>query len=1006
MCGLAAIFNYTSSAPPVDQAELLRIRESMINRGPDGMGLWVSDDKRTGLAHRRLAIIDLSDSGAQPMCTPEGIVRIVFNGEIYNFRELRKELEAKGYCFRTNSDTEVLLHIYQEHGRDMVQHLRGMYTFAIWDERRRGLFLARDPFGIKPLYYSDNGSTIRVASQVKALLKSGKIDTTPEPAGYVGFYLWGQVPEPYTLYKGIRSLPAGTSLWIDAAGHQETTRFFKLTDEIAKASATHQTISSEEMHERLRAAILDSVRHHLIADVPVGIFLSAGLDSTTLVALAKDCGIRDLHTVTLGFKEFQGTHNDEVPLAELVAQHYGTTQHTRLVTKEDFQNEYQHLLSAMDQPSIDGVNSYFVSKAAADTGLKVMLSGLGGDELFGGYPSFLQIPRMVKMLSPFQSTPVVGKGLRYLSSPILKHFTSPKYAGLVEYGGTYGGAYLLRRGMYMPWELPDLMDGEMVRHGWEELKTISRMEQSTQGIDNAQLKVTALETAWYMRNQLLRDADWASMAHSLELRVPLVDVNLFQTVMGLTGAGKRATKLDMGTTPHIPLPEAVLNREKTGFCIPVHEWLLASGEERSGKSARSLRSWAKQVIMNVPVRARWGSNSLHMHGTDHDRSRPDSSLRAPQTLADLSEISVPMHVGLLAGEVNANGGIQSFMRRIIDVLVALKPSASVVSRCFSLNDQTEQLRQMPEINKLTSAWGAGRSKLRLIAHLLFTQHRIDVLIVGHIGLAPLALAMKISGRLRSYFVQLHGIEAWKKLSMFERLALLGAKGILATTQFTVQECARYNRIPVERFQVIPLCANEQTIIPNSQFKLNGPFKLLCVARQDSSERYKGFEMMFEALAMLITARPDIHLNLVGQGSDQPRLRTVANEFGIASHVTFWNSISDAELAAAYKDCDVFVMPSKEEGFGIVFLEAMRFGKPCIGGNHGGTPDVIKHGKSGYLVDYGDASALAGYIRALYEDDALRHAVGMNAKALSESRFTFSNFCEAYRTLILQTYNRE
>jgi asparagine synthase (glutamine-hydrolysing) len=640
MCGLAAIFSYHTSAAPVDQAELLRIREAMLNRGPDGAGLWVSDDKRIGLAHRRLAIIDLSEAGAQPMFTPDGSLRIVFNGEIYNFRELRKELEAKDYRFRSNSDTEVLLYLYQEYGRDMVQHLRGMYAFAIWDEKKRGLFLARDPFGIKPLYYADNGSTVRVASQVKALLKGGEIDTTPEPAGHVGFYLWGHVPEPYTLYKGIRALPAGTSLWIDAAGHKETRQFFNISDELAKASASRLILTPEEMHERLRAALLDSVRHHLIADVPVGIFLSAGLDSTTLLALAKEAlisplkmpsspqksrhprgvnstsaladsglptfgeggdpavlldreGANALHTVTLGFKEFQGTENDEVPLAELVAQHYGTNHQTHWVTKEDFQSEYQHLLDVMDQPTTDGINSYFVSKAAKDAGLKVALSGVGGDELFGSYPSFQQIPRMVKAFSPLNAIPALGKGFRYISAPILKHFTSPKYAGLLEYGGTYGGACLLRRGMYMPWELPDLMDGEMVRQGWEDLQTLSRLEQTTHGIDNAHLKVTALETAWYMRNQLLRDTDWASMAHSLEIRVPLVDIELFRAVAPLFNSPHAPTKLDMAQAPNLSLPDQILQRKKTGFSIPVREWQLP--EQGSTEGGRGLRGWAKHV---------------------------------------------------------------------------------------------------------------------------------------------------------------------------------------------------------------------------------------------------------------------------------------------------------------------------------------------------------------------------------------------------------------------------
>jgi asparagine synthase (glutamine-hydrolysing) len=282
-----------------------------------------------------------------------------------------------------------------------------------------------------------------------------------------------------------------------------------------------------------------------------------------------------------------------VPLAELVAQHYGTNHQTHWVTKEDFQSEYQHLLDVMDQPTTDGINSYFVSKAAKDAGLKVALSGVGGDELFGSYPSFQQIPRMVKAFSPLNAIPALGKGFRYISAPILKHFTSPKYAGLLEYGGTYGGACLLRRGMYMPWELPDLMDGEMVRQGWEDLQTLSRLEQTTHGIDNAHLKVTALETAWYMRNQLLRDTDWASMAHSLEIRVPLVDIELFRAVAPLFNSPHAPTKLDMAQAPNLSLPDQILQRKKTGFSIPVREWQLP--EQGSTEGGRGLRGWAKHV---------------------------------------------------------------------------------------------------------------------------------------------------------------------------------------------------------------------------------------------------------------------------------------------------------------------------------------------------------------------------------------------------------------------------
>ena len=584
MCGVVGIYAYHSDAPPVDQEELLRIRDYMVSRGPDGKGEWYSSDNRVGLGHRRLSIIDLSNNAAQPMESKDGQLVISFNGEIYNYQELRKKLIAKGYHFRSYSDTEVLLHLYAEKGEDMVYDLRGMFAFVIWDARKQGMN--------KPLYMSDDGTTIKVASQVKALLKGGCINTSPDPAGHVGFFLWGHVPEPYTLYKGIRALPAGSTLWVDAKSRKQTRQFFNIAEELANNCESSLSLSRDEIQDQLRKKLLDSVRHHLIADVPVGVFLSAGLDSTTLAALAKEVGVDELRTITLGFKEFEGTECDEVPLAELVAQHYGAVHQTRWVTKEDFKSKFLDLLDAMDQPSTDGVNSYFVSKAAKDTGLKVVLSGLGGDELFGGYPSFQQIPRMVNVLAPLQSISSLGKGFRYISAQILKHFTSPKYAGLFEYGGTYGGAYLLRRGMFMPWELPDLLDGETVREGWNELQTLSRLEQTIQGVDNAHQKVTALETAWYMRNQLLRDADWASMAHSLEVRVPLVDTELFRAVTPLSNSVSAQSKLAMAETPTVPLPNQIMMRRKTGFSIPVREWILAGQHSRQD---RGLRGWAHNI---------------------------------------------------------------------------------------------------------------------------------------------------------------------------------------------------------------------------------------------------------------------------------------------------------------------------------------------------------------------------------------------------------------------------
>ncbi|WP_263840194.1 asparagine synthase (glutamine-hydrolyzing) [Salinibacter sp.] len=587
MCGIAATFCYGEGR--IGRGELVQARECMRARGPDASGYWESDDRRVGLAHRRLSIIDLSEQGAQPMADESRGVQVVYNGEIYNHQRLRKELEGKGYQFQSDTDTEVLLYLYAEHGRTFVERLRGMYAFALYDPVKRGLLMARDPYGIKPLYYADDGHTMRVASQVQALRKYDAVNTSMDPAGHVGFFLWGHVPEPHTLYQGIRALPAGHTCWVDQQNGPEAPRSFaSVPGALQQAEAQP---NGRPPRPALREALLDSVRHHLIADVDVGLFLSAGLDSATLTALASE--VHDqVKTVTLGFEEFRGTHDDEVPGAERIAERYGTDHETVWVRQDDFAAAHNDFFAAMDQPTIDGANSYFVSRAAREAGLKVALSGVGGDELFGGYPSFSQIPRLVSTVGSVPGAATVGTGLRVVSEPVIKRMTSPKYAGLLEYGDDYAGGYLLRRGLYMPWELPDVLDPDLVEEGWAALQPLARLRQTADGISNEHLRVTALESCWYMRSQLLRDTDWASMARSLEVRTPLVDHHLLSQVAPLV-AHHGLTKQDMARTPAEPLPEDLLDRPKSGFTVPVREWLLQDRPEY--EDARGLRGWAQYV---------------------------------------------------------------------------------------------------------------------------------------------------------------------------------------------------------------------------------------------------------------------------------------------------------------------------------------------------------------------------------------------------------------------------
>ncbi|HVL09257.1 MAG TPA: asparagine synthase (glutamine-hydrolyzing), partial [Burkholderiaceae bacterium] len=289
MCGIAGIHAYLDVAPPVDRGELLRINERMAARGPDGSGLWIADDRRIGLGHRRLAIIDLSEGGAQPMHADNGRLSITFNGEIYNYRELRAELQAKGHVFRSESDTEVLLQLYAEYGTAMVARLRGMFAFGLWDAAKRTLVLARDPLGIKPLYWADDGWTVRFASQAKALLAGGAVPRDPDPAGIVGFHLFGSVPEPFTVWRGVHALPAGTTLTVDATGPHEPVRYYDVATALAERAVSGSR-NAAGARGQLAAALHDSVRHHLVADVPVAVFLSAGLDSGALLGTMADLG--------------------------------------------------------------------------------------------------------------------------------------------------------------------------------------------------------------------------------------------------------------------------------------------------------------------------------------------------------------------------------------------------------------------------------------------------------------------------------------------------------------------------------------------------------------------------------------------------------------------------------------------------------------------------------------------------------------------------------------------
>jgi len=599
MCGIAGLV--VSAREPIDELAHVKPVQQMIDRmsarGPDADGLWTGQG--VVLGHKRLAIIDLDVRSNQPMTFSNARYVLVFNGEIYNYRELRSELESRGDVFQTTSDSEVILALYARMRADMLPRLRGMFALAIWDVQSREMFLARDPYGIKPLYYAQTPHGVLFASQVKALIASGLITPEIEPAGVAGFYLWGSVPEPWTTFKNVFSLPAGNWMMIRSSIPSAPVKW----DDIGEAWSREQIVLEErEAQQRVRTAIGESVAAHLVADVPVSVFLSGGIDSGTIAGTLSELGAK-VEGVTVAFNEFADGHMDEAPAAGEIARHYGLKHHVRYVTRTEFEQDIPKFIEAMDQPTIDGVNTWFASKAVAELGYKVVLSGVGGDELFYGYALTREIPRRLNLARGVASFPGGRALARTAIDTISLGRIHPKVRGLPDFMGSVGGEYFLKRGLFMPFELPSLMGSEAAQEGMKRLGVIPPVMNGDRS-STVGGQICMLDSTLYLKNMLLRDSDWTSMAHSLELRTPFVDGTLLRALASMhamfkDGRGKRW----LSGVPSNPLPASIANRRKTGFTVPMNDWLASAVGSMDlrirpipGTDKPWTRRWARAVL--------------------------------------------------------------------------------------------------------------------------------------------------------------------------------------------------------------------------------------------------------------------------------------------------------------------------------------------------------------------------------------------------------------------------
>ncbi|WP_218280712.1 asparagine synthase (glutamine-hydrolyzing) [Verrucomicrobium spinosum] len=491
---------------------------------------------------------------------PDGRFTITFNGEIFNFGALRQELEDSGVPFSTGTDTEVVLQLYARQGAACLQSLRGMFAFAIWDHQEETCFLARDPFGIKPLYYADQNGNIVFASELRSMIASGFVPLRPDEESVCLFLQSGSVPEPRTLLEGVSMLEAGCHLtW--RAGHTTITRWWEVGFPVSNCSDLAESV------QLARLALLDSIEHHFVSDVPVGLFLSGGIDSTALLALANATGRDRLQTFSIGVDDSVA---DETGPAARTAKHFGAIHHEMHLSAETGAELFAKFLDSVDQPTIDGFNTYCVASLARHHGMKVVLSGLGGDEVFGGYPSFRQVPRLQRLHKTLAFAKLNGLAGRSLQlhgrSSRLRRLgsllTSPAPATIAD-------AYSSFRSIRTHEEAKALASLVLNRPQVSMKQSSSSWSIPQDGPD----AVSALELTHYMRNQLLRDSDVMSMAHGLELRVPLVDKTLFESVAKVP-ASLRLRMGKMLLVDAVPeIPPWIKNQPKRGFLFPYQKWL-------------------------------------------------------------------------------------------------------------------------------------------------------------------------------------------------------------------------------------------------------------------------------------------------------------------------------------------------------------------------------------------------------------------------------------------------
>ncbi len=1020
MCGIAGIFRKEGRVDELSSC-LETLRRALKHRGPDDDGVWVNRHGLVGFAHTRLSILDTSNAGHQPMRSSDGRLVITFNGEIYNFRELRQGLEKEGVQFHTATDTEVILALYERRGAACLNELRGMFAFAIWDEKERRGFLARDRFGMKPFYLAETNGVLSFASEVKALQEAGLCGGKLNANALATYFEIGSVPEPHTLLEGVRCLPAGHWLeWCEGR-----------TREVCYWSPDFnvQACENEEATAIVHEALKDSLRHHLVSDVPVGVFLSGGLDSTAILSLMSKSGRPPPRTFSVGVDD---PKLDESAAARRTAEYYKSDHCELMLDGSGSREIFDRYLVSTDQPSIDGFNSFTISELASREGIKAVVSGLGGDELFGGYASFRQLPIMLDAARGIAHT---GSAGRWVGAGLERFGPNPKWrriGGMLQRAPGLHAAQNALRGVFSPLEARRLAAHYA---GVDELTVSALMPGAHDSQPTLGDEISALELGYYMRNQMLKDTDVMTMACGLELRLPFVDHILLSKLACIPSAQRLQAGKRMLLESLVDLPPWVTTAQKRGFVFPYENWMATHWKDRFsdatlGPKGLTAKNWYQ----------RWA-----LFAFQHWSSSPGGNVGVTSKPLRVSRLPIPKRTEVQTTSVDNVCDSTKGKRRVLFIsnlfpdstapyfgldnatvlhelrrthgwdvsVVCPRPTLSLkrLARAeggWKCREQDAVLKPqfipVPYMPRVGSRINHQLMALRLRSILGSKAGDFDVLLASWLypdGCAAAMIAREV-GRPCVLITQGSDTHQYLQYPQRRRLilkAITQTHGVIARSR-DLARCLAEAGADAGKLHPIYNGVDLTVFRPRPQAEVRAQLGLSADARialfVGNFLDVKNPLMLVRAFADFVKGTPEKNnlLMMAGRGPMLDEVRNLAAKLGMADRVVLTGPLDSRQIALRMAAADFLCLSSRNEGLPNVILEAFACGLPVLSTDVGGISEVVNDPARGLLVTPGDQNA---YTQGLKHMTATIWPRDVIAEA--GAHFSWKNAASGYDTLL-------